>query len=473
MPGVGDLHVVILAAGKGTRMKSARPKVLHPLAGRPIVEHVLRTVDRLDAASTSMVIGHGGEEVRAALAARPAIRFVVQSPQLGTGHALLQAAPLLAGQPGTVLLLYADVPLLQATTLTRLVEAHHQARAAATVLTTDRDDPYGYGRIVRDDDGRIERIVEERDASEDERAIREINSGIYAFDLGPLLPALESLAADNAQEEYYLTDLVAHYRRQGMRVETLHIDAPIEVQGVNSRVDLAELSRVVRDRRNHDLMLDGVTLDDPATTYVDDDVQVGPDTVIGPGVILEGRTTVGARCRIGAGSHLSDATIGDDVAILDRSVVTESVVSSGAKIGPFSHVRPGSTIGPAAHVGNFVELKKTTLGRGSKANHLAYLGDATIGADVNIGAGSITCNYDGVAKHPTPIEDGVFIGSDSQLIAPVRVGEGAYVAAGSSITDDVPPGALAIARARQDTKPQWASRRRERRAAAKLSSTEK
>jgi bifunctional UDP-N-acetylglucosamine pyrophosphorylase/glucosamine-1-phosphate N-acetyltransferase len=473
MPDVGDLHVVILAAGKGTRMKSARPKVLHPLAGRPIIEHVLRTVDRLDAASTTLVIGHGGDEVRAALAARPAVRFVVQSPQLGTGHALLQAAPVLTGQRGSVLLLYADVPLLQATTLTRLVEVHREARAAATVLTTDRDDPYGYGRIVRGDDGRIERIVEERDASEAERAIREINSGIYAFELAPLLPALESLAADNAQEEYYLTDLVAHYRLQGKRVETLHIDAPIEVQGVNSRLDLAELSRVIRDRKNRDLMLDGVTLDDPATIYVDDDVQVGADTVIGPGAILEGRTTVGARCRIGAGAHLTDATVGDDVAILDRSVITESVVSSGAKIGPFSHVRPGSAIGPGAHVGNFVELKKTTLGRGSKANHLAYLGDATIGADVNIGAGTITCNYDGVAKHPTIIEDGVFIGSDSQLIAPVRIGEGAYVAAGSSITDDVPAGSLAIARARQDTKPQWASRRRASRDAAKLSSTEK
>jgi bifunctional UDP-N-acetylglucosamine pyrophosphorylase/glucosamine-1-phosphate N-acetyltransferase len=467
MPGVGELHVVILAAGKGTRMKSMQPKVLHPLAGKPLIEHVLRTVDRLEAASTVLVIGHGADDVRAALAARPSLHFVVQSPQLGTGHALLQAEPVLAGKRGTVLLLYADVPLLQASTLSRLIETHRGARAAATVLTAQVADPYGYGRIVRDDDGRITRIVEQRDASSEEQAIGEINSGIYAFDLAPLFGALHSLATDNAQGEYYLTDLVSIYHRAGLPVETLRLEQTPELQGVNSRVDLAELTLVLRNRKNRDLMLDGVTLEDPATTYVEEDVTVGPDTVLAPGVMLEGRTTVGARCRIHAGAHLINATIADDVTILDRTVITDATVGPGASVGPFAHIRPESVIAEHARVGNFVELKKTSLGSHSKANHLAYLGDATIGARVNVGAGTITCNYDGERKHQTIIEDGVFIGSDSQLIAPVRIGRDAYVAAGSSITQDVPADALAIARGRQDTKPGWAAKRRELRAEKK------
>jgi bifunctional UDP-N-acetylglucosamine pyrophosphorylase/glucosamine-1-phosphate N-acetyltransferase len=459
----GDLHVVILAAGKGTRMKSVQPKVLHPLAGRPLIEHVLRTVDELAAASTILVVGHGADEVTTTLSSRPRLQFVVQSPQLGTGHALLQTRPALSGKTGTLLLLYADVPLLRAGTLARLIETHQNARAAATVLTAELEDPYGYGRIVRDRSGKIVRIVEERDASAEERAIREVNSGIYAFALAPLFDALDGLAADNAQGEYYLTDLVSIYRRKNQRVETLLIEAPDELRGVNSRVDLADLGRVLRARKNRALMLDGVTLEDPATTYVDDDVVVGPDTVIAPGVLLEGRTRVGRGCRIGPGARLTNATLADDVTVLDRSVIVESTVDAGASIGPFAHVRPQSIVGEHARVGNFVELKKTKIGRGSKANHLAYLGDATIGDDVNVGAGTITCNYDGVNKHPTIIEDGVFIGSDTQLIAPVRVGRGAYVAAGSSITADVPPDSLAIARGRQENKVGWAVKRRARR----------
>jgi bifunctional UDP-N-acetylglucosamine pyrophosphorylase/glucosamine-1-phosphate N-acetyltransferase len=454
------VHVVVLAAGKGTRMKSARPKVLHLLAGRPIIEHVLRTVDELNVSSTALVVGHGAGEVRAALTHRPALEFVVQSPQLGTGHALLQAEPLLSGKSGTLLLLYGDVPLLEAGTLRRLTEHHHQSRAAATVLTVELDDPYGYGRIVRDADGRITRIVEERDASGSERAIREINSGIYALDLAPLFAALHGLASDNAQGEYYLTDLVSIYGRHGRRVETLCVESAAELRGVNSRIDLAELGLVVRARKNRDVMLSGVTLEDPGATYIDADVAIGEDTVIGPGVILEGTTSIGTSCRLHAGVRLSNATIGDRVTVLDRSVIVESRVAAGAQVGPFAHVRPGSDIGENARVGNFVELKKTALGRGSKANHLAYLGDATIGSQVNVGAGTITCNYDGEKKHQTVIEDGVFIGSDSQLIAPVTVGTGAYVAAGSSITDDVPADALGIARARQENKPGWAAKRR-------------
>jgi bifunctional UDP-N-acetylglucosamine pyrophosphorylase/glucosamine-1-phosphate N-acetyltransferase len=453
------LHVVILAAGKGTRMKSSRPKVLHGLAGRPIIDHVLRTAEALRAESTTVVIGHGADDVRAALAGRP-LSFVVQSPQLGTGHALLQAEPVLAGKSGTVLLLYGDVPLLQANTLSRLLDHHRARKAAATILTTDLSEPYGYGRIVRDADGRVARIVEERDASGDERKITEINSGIYAFDLAPLFGSLQQLATDNSQGEYYLTDLVAMYRQRGLAVDTLNLDSPGELRGVNSRADLSELSAIVRQRRNHEVMLAGVTLEDPASTFIDADVRIGADTVLGPGVMLQGATQVGERCQIQAGTRITDSRLGNDVVVLDHSVILGSRVGDGARIGPFAHVRPDSVIESDAHVGNFVELKKTTLGRRSKANHLAYLGDATIGEGVNIGAGTITCNYDGVAKHPTIIEDGVFIGSDSQLVAPVRIGSGAYVAAGSSITRDVPADALGIARAKQENKPGWAAARR-------------
>ncbi len=441
-------------------MKSVQPKVLHPLAGRPLIEHVLRTVDGLAAASTTLVVGHGADEVTAALASRPHLQFVVQSPQLGTGHALLQTRSVLAGKTGTILLLYADVPLLQAGTLLRLLETHHSARASATVLTAELDDPYGYGRIVRDRSGRIVRIVEERDASGEERGIREVNSGIYAFAVGPVFEALDGLAADNAQGEYYLTDLVSIYRRRNLRVETLLLEHADELRGVNSRVDLADLSHVIRARKNRAIMFDGVTLDDPASTYVDEDVVIGEDTTLGPGVLIEGRTRIGRGCRIGAGTRITNATIGDDVTVLDHSVIVESTVGNGAAIGPFAHIRPQSIVGEKARIGNFVELKKTKLGTGSKANHLAYLGDATIGEHVNIGAGTITCNYDGVNKHPTVIEDDVFIGSDTQLIAPVRVGRGAYVAAGSSITSDVPADALAIARGRQENKAGWATKRR-------------
>jgi bifunctional UDP-N-acetylglucosamine pyrophosphorylase / glucosamine-1-phosphate N-acetyltransferase len=464
---MSELHVVILAAGKGTRMKSDLPKVLHPLAGRPVISHVLRTARSLDAATTTLVVGHGADDVRKALEDWPALQFAVQSPQLGTGHALLQVESVLTGRGGTVLLLYGDVPLLQPATLDRLLERHRTSRAAATVLTAEVPDPYGYGRIVRDDAGQIARIVEERDASAAERGLREINSGIYAFDLAPLFASLHALATDNAQGEYYLTDLVAMYRQRGLVVETLCLADGGELRGVNTRVDLSDLAAVVRARKARSLMLDGVTLEDAATTFVDDDVVVGSDTILGPGVALTGATTVGRHCRIHRGARLSDATIGDHVTVLDHSVIVESRVDDGAAVGPFAHIRPGSSVGAEARVGNFVELKKTTLGRGSKANHLAYLGDATIGERANIGAGAITCNYDGVKKHPTTIGDDVFIGSDSQLVAPIKIGRGAYVAAGSTITHDVPEDALAIARTRQDTKAGWAAARRARRSGEK------
>jgi bifunctional UDP-N-acetylglucosamine pyrophosphorylase/glucosamine-1-phosphate N-acetyltransferase len=449
------LHVVVLAAGKSTRMKSARPKVLHDLAGRMLIEHVLHTARSLSAVSTTLVVGHAAEEVKAALARWPDLQFVMQSPQLGTGHALLQTEAVLAGKEGTVLLLYGDVPLLSAGTLQRLLETHQSTRAAATVLTMELAEPYGYGRIVRTPGGQIERIVEERDASSDERAIREVNSGIYALSLSKLFETLHRLAADNAQGEYYLTDLVALYHRDKRKVEALCVDTPDELRGVNSRVELAEMARIVRERRNRAVMLAGVTLEDPATTYIDEGVTIGQDTPIGPGVRLQGKTAIGGQCTILAGCRLTNVSVGDRVTILDHCVLTDATVGNDARLGPFAHIRPDSVVGASAHVGNFVELKKTTLGQGSKANHLSYLGDAVIGDGVNVGAGTITCNYDGVAKHRTIIEDGAFIGSNSALVAPVTIGAGAYVGAGSTITSDVPPGGLGIARGKQQNKDGW------------------
>ena len=326
------------------------------------------------------------------------------------------------------------------------------------MLTATLADPYGYGRIVRED-GRVVRIVEERDASAEQHAIREINTGIYALELDGLFDALRALATDNAQGEYYLTDLVAGAVRAGRTVEALCVDDESEVRGVNTRIDLAELSRILQDRTRRRLMLAGVTLEDPAATWIDAHVEVGEDTVIAPGVVLTGATRVGRGCRVGPGSRITDSTIGDGVTVLDHSVIVQSTVEDDCTIGPFAHLRPGSHMATGARVGNFVALKNTTLGPGSKANHLTYLGDAVVGAHVNVGAGVITCNYDGSAKHQTRIEDGAFVGSDSQLVAPVTVGAGAYVAAGSTVTMDVPPGSLAVARAQQINKDGWAERR--------------
>jgi len=448
------LHLVVLAAGKGTRMKSSLPKVLHPAAGLPLIEHVLRTAEHVTPASVVIVVGHQAETLRAALQSRPDLQFALQEPQLGTGHALLQTESALAGVSGTVVLLSGDVPLLTAATLRRLVDHHAASGAAATVLTAVVDDPAGYGRIERAD-GRIAAIVEHKDASPGQRAIREINSGIYAFDLAPLFGALRQIGSANAQGEYYLPDLVRIYRDRGLPVETVTLDNPGEILGVNSRKELAQVAQALRAARNDELMASGVTLIDPATAYIGPDVSIGQDTVIHPNVYLEGRTTIGARCEIQCGARLVNSTLADDVFVNSYCVITDSQVERGADVGPFAHLRPQSQIGEDAHVGAFVELKKTRLGRGSKAGHLAYLGDAIIGEKVNVGAGVITVNYDGKTKHQTTIGDDAFIGSDAQLIAPVTIGKGGYVAAGSSITEDVPPGALAIGRGRQANKPGW------------------
>jgi bifunctional UDP-N-acetylglucosamine pyrophosphorylase / glucosamine-1-phosphate N-acetyltransferase len=456
-----DLHVLVLAAGKGTRMKSGFAKVVHRVAGLPLIEHVLRAVEPLRPASEVVVIGHQPEQVEAALNRRPSVEFVLQASQLGTGHAVLQAEPLLSDKRGAVLLVYGDVPLVRTKTLETLIAQHERHRAAATVVTANVDDPAGYGRIVRSG-GEIAAIVEHKDASAEQRAIREINSGIYLFELPLLFPALREIGSSNAQGEYYLPDLVRLFRTRGLRVDTLVLDDPKEILGVNSRKELADVGHILRDRKNEALMTAGVTIIDPATTWVDPDVVVGPDSVLHPNVYLEGRTQIGSGCEIHSGVRIIDSVVEDQAVINNFCVIRESHVERGAQIGPFAQLRPQSRVGENAHVGNFVELKKTTLGKGSKANHLTYLGDATIGQKVNIGAGTITCNYDGVAKHPTVIEDEAFIGSDSQLVAPVTVGKGAYVAAGSTITSDVPPESLAIARGKQTNKDGWAARRKKR-----------
>ena len=460
---MSDLHIVILAAGKGTRMKSAIPKVLHRAGELPLIEHVLRAGAALEPQSVAVILGHQSDVVQAAIGKRLGLGFALQEPQLGTGHALLQAETLLAGAKGTVVLLSGDVPLLRPDTLKELLARHRDCGATATVLTAIVDEPHGYGRIIRRD-GRIAAIVEHKDATAEQRAIQEINSGIYAFDLAPLFAALKDIGSANAQGEYYLPDLVRIYRERGLVVETLVAADAREILGVNSRKELADLTAILRARRNQELMDAGVTLVDPDTAYIGPDVTIGTDTIIHPNVHLEGRTSIGSNCTIHASVRIVDSRVDDGVTINNFCVITESHVSRGAKLGPFAHIRPLSDVGEDAHVGNFVELKKTTLGRGSKANHLAYLGDATIGEKVNVGAGTITCNYDGVAKHPTIIEDGAFIGSDSQLIAPVRIGRGAYVAAGSSITDDVPADALAIARGKQTNRDGWAAKKRSRQA---------
>ena len=454
-----EIHVVVLAAGKGTRMKSAVPKVLHQAAGLSLIDRTLRAAAFLSPASITVVVGHQASQIKEALVGQPGLSFAVQEPQLGTGHALLQVAPLLREARGTLVLLSGDVPLLRGETLVALVHKHELRGAAATVLTAVVPAPDGYGRIVRDGD-QIAAIVEHKDASPAEREIREINSGVYAFDLAPLFGALREIGASNAQGEYYLPDLVRIYRARGLTVDTLTLDDAREILGVNSRKELADVAAILKATKNQELMAAGVTIVDPATAYIGPDVTVGADTIIQPGVHLEGTTRIGSGCQIHSGVRIVNSIVDDRATINNFCVIVDSHIASGAEVGPFARLRPKSDVGQDARIGNFVELKNTRLGRGSKASHLTYLGDATIGEKVNVGAGTITCNYDGTKKHPTVIEDGAFIGSDSQLIAPVRIGAGAYIAAGSSITDDVPPDALGIARGKQVNKPGWARKKR-------------
>jgi bifunctional UDP-N-acetylglucosamine pyrophosphorylase/glucosamine-1-phosphate N-acetyltransferase len=424
-----------------------------------MIEHVLATAGALRPRSITVVVGHGGDAVQSRLAGYPGLGFVVQEPQLGTAHALLTTGPVLGAARGTLVLLSGDVPMLAPQTLQTLVDRHESAGAATTVVTAVVEHPHGYGRIVRSGE-QIARIVEERDASEAERGLHEINSGIYAFALDGLFDDLRGIAAENAQREYYLPDLVAIHRSRGRAVETITVANPDEIRGINSRAELAAVSRLVRQQINAALMAAGVTLEDPATIYVDAEVTVGPDTVIHPGVSLEGATTIGAGCEIHSGVRIVNARIGDRVVVFNHCVVTDTAIADDVSVGPFAHLRNGADVRARARVGNFVELKNTVLGAGSKAMHLAYLGDATIGSAVNIGAGAITCNYDGVKKHQTVIEDGAFIGSDSQLIAPVAIGRGAYVGSGTTVREDVPPGALAVSAGKQRNIEHWAEQRK-------------
>lgn len=457
-----DLHVVILAAGKGTRMKSALPKVLHRAGGLPLIEWVVRLARSLQPASITLVLGHGADQVREWFAGAGDVQFVTQEPQLGTGHALLQTQSLLAGKTGRVLLLSGDVPLLTTSSVEALVQAQAASGAAVVVATAQVADPTGYGRIVREG-GQLQRIVEHRDASPAERAIDEINSGVYVFQLEPLFAALARVGSANAQGEYYLPDLVGIYRGDGRGVAAQMVPDADEIRGINTRAELADVGRLLQLRINHALMSSGVTLLDPATAYIGPDVTIGQDSVIHPFVMMEGKTSVGANCEVHAGARIVDSSIADNVKILNHSVIADSTVAEGADIGPFARLRPKSVVGKRVHIGNFVEVKKSELGEGTKIGHLSYIGDATVGAGVNIGAGTITCNYDGQKKHQTVIGDGAFVGSDSTLVAPVTIGADSYVAAGSSITHDVPEGGLGIARGRQTNKPGWATGRKAKR----------
>ena len=459
---MSQLTVVILAAGEAKRMRSARPKVLHPLCGRPMIEYPVRAARALGA-RVVMVLGRAADEVWAAISPEAPDGFVEQKERLGTGHAVLQAKVACGDADGAILVLPGDVPLLSEATLRRLVDRHVQTGAAATLLTAEVADATGYGRVVRVE-GRPVGIVEHRDATAAQRQIREIGTSVYCFDARRFWPALAQVTPDNEQSEYYLTDVIGILHRQGQPLEAVITDDPSECLGVNDRRQLAELGAIMRRRILDRLMTAGVTVVDPSNTYVDDTVTIGMDTVLHPGIILEGRTTIGAECVVSTGCHVSDTTLGDRVLLKPYCVLAASTVEAEAQLGPFCHLRPQSHVGQKAKIGNFVELKKSRIGRGSKVPHLSYVGDTRMGEGVNVGAGTITCNYDGVAKHETVIADGVFIGTNSSLVAPLTIGEGAYVAAGSVITKNVPPGALAVARGRQETREGWVARKQKTKA---------
>ena len=459
-----DLAIVILAAGKGTRLKSSLAKVLHRAGGRTLVEHVLRVGAALKAKKTVVVVGHQAEQVAAVVEPLGA-ETVLQQPQHGTGHAMHVARRAL-GNAKLVVVLPGDAPLVRAETLKALIAAHRAGNAAATILTAVLADPSGYGRIVRKSGANVSAIVEESQLTEEQRELNEINSSIYCFTLEKLWPALAQVKPNNQHRELYLTDAIAVMAAKGEAVlAQLAVDAR-EALGCNTRADLAEADRTLREWKRDALQNDGVTIQLPETVLVDPEVTAGEDTVIEPCVQLLGKTKIGARCTIRTGSVLSDAILGDEVIVEPHCVLAQSRLDDRVIIGPFARLRAGNHLKAGARIGNFVELKKSTVGEGTKAMHLTYLGDAKIGAKTNIGAGTITCNYDGFHKHPTTIGNKVFIGTNSALVAPVRVGDGAYVAAGSTITDNVPSDGLAIARGRQENKPGWASKKRRELAAA-------
>jgi bifunctional UDP-N-acetylglucosamine pyrophosphorylase/glucosamine-1-phosphate N-acetyltransferase len=458
-----QLAIVIMAAGKGTRLKSRRPKVLHQVGGRALVEHVIAAAAQVvEPKDIYVVIGHEAEQVRTALAPT-GVRFVVQAEQRGTGHAILTARPEIEDYEDLIVL-SGDVPMITTKTILKLRDFHLEQQAAMTILTARPEDPTGYGRVIRKSAAEpdVVAIVEQKALKAEQQYAPEINSGIYAFRAEPLFKHIGQLSTDNAQGEYYLTDMAALLVKAKGRVVALESADSHEVLGANTIAEMMQLDAEMRMRTARALMAEGVTIFRPETSVIDGTVKVGADTIIEPFVQLLGRTVIGSGCRIRSHSVIEDSTIGDNVLVRNGSVISSAHVAKGALIGPYSHLRPESEIGEGAHVGNFVETKKARLGVGAKANHLSYLGDADIGAGTNIGAGTITCNYDGKTKHVTKIGANVFVGSDSTLVAPLEIADGSYIAAGSTITEDVPPDALALGRARQTTKPDWAKKMRSR-----------
>jgi bifunctional UDP-N-acetylglucosamine pyrophosphorylase / glucosamine-1-phosphate N-acetyltransferase len=455
------LAIVIMAGGKGTRLKSKRAKVLHEIGGKSLLRHVIGSASQIVTPSDIyVVIGHQASAVEAAVK-DTGVRFVLQEEQRGTGHAIQTTAPAVR-EYDELLVLSGDVPLLKPETIASLRDFHIEQRAAMTILTAAPANPAGYGRVLRKSPGspEVKAIVEQKALTPEQQGVREINSGIYAFRTEPLFANIPALKTDNAHGEYYLTDMAQLLVTAGERVVALEAANPVEVLGANTIAEMMDLDRELRLETARKLMAQGVTILRPETTVIDATVEIGPDTVIEPFVQLLGETKIGEDCRIRSYSVIENSTLADGVLVRVGCVIANSRIASGALIGPFTNLRPESDIGEGAHIGNFVEIKNVRLGKGSKANHLAYLGDAEIGSGVNIGAGTITCNYDGVNKHRSIIGDGVFVGSNSTLVAPIVVGEGSYVAAGSSITEDVPENALALGRARQIVKPDWAKSRR-------------
>ena len=446
---MSNRYIVILAAGQGTRMKSKLYKVLHPVCGKPMVRHVLDQMKAIGANKIVTVVGHGAEKVKAELSDES--EFVLQAEQLGTAHAVMQTSELLKDKEGTTLVVCGDTPLLRAETINALIDYHVKENASVTVLTANADNPTGYGRIIRSENGFVEKIVEQKDASEEEQLVTEINAGTYCFDNQSLFQALEKVSNNNAQGEYYLPDVLEILKNEGKTVTAYQTVDFSETLGVNDRVALAEAEKILRIRINEKHMRNGVTIIDPEQTYIGTEVEIGRDTIIYPGTMIQGNTVIGLNSIIGPNSEIVNCKVGNETTIR-QSVAHDSEIGSLVQIGPFSHIRPQSSISDEVRIGNFVEIKKTKFGKGSKASHLSYIGDAEVGNNVNIGCGSITVNYDGTNKFKTTIKDGVFVGCNSNLVAPVTIGEGAYIAAGSTITEDVQDEALSIARARQVNK---------------------
>lgn len=448
-------YAIILAAGKGTRMKSKLYKVLHPVSGKPMVEHIINRVSETNPDQIITIVGHGADQVKEQLGKRS--EYALQAEQLGTGHAVLQAASYLEGKEGTTLVISGDTPLLTTETLNNLFEYHQGKNASATILTAQADDPTGYGRIIRDHIGIVEKIVEQKDTTPEESLVQEINTGTYCFDNRALFDALSKVGTDNAQGEYYLTDIIEILKEEGNTVAAYQTEDFDESMGVNDRIALAKANELMRQRINKMHMANGVSFVDPTTTYIDAGVVIGADTTIEAGVQLQGNTVIGNDCFIGAHSRIVDSKIEDHV-VVENSVIESSLVKRHADVGPFAHLRPKTEIGEGAHIGNFVEVKNAQIGKNTKVGHLTYVGDATLGEEINVGCGVVFINYDGKNKHHTTIGDHSFIGSNANIIAPVEVAKNSSIAAGSTITDDVPEYAMAIARARQVNKEGYAKK---------------